>query len=157
MKSTLYKQRSDTFQFKRKKVLEFPGILRPKQYKFKEDELSGTVHGKDASDIEERFAKALDRSNIDYYFQRFVETEYTLPDNEKQVDFVVYWARRVWPVEIYGSYFHSSAGDRLRDLERERQLDDVFARWGWEKLQIIWDYELYDMPAALGVVRRLFT
>lgn len=156
MKSTLYTQNTKRFQFKKQRRVDFPGILRPKQTSVEQDELSGTVHGKKASDIEERFAKALDRAGISYGFQYFVETEYTLPDNEKQVDFVVYHNNRKYPVEIYGSYFHSSSGDMLRDMERERQLNDRFRAWGWEDLQTVWDYELFDMTAAQETVRRLF-
>lgn len=158
MKTTLYTQKSKNFQFKKTKKLDVPPILRPAQQTVSGDEqLTGSVHGKKASDIEERFAKALEQFNIDYYFQRFVETEYTLPDQEKQVDFVVYYQNRTYPVEIYGSYFHTSSGDTLRDLERERQLNEVFRRWGWEELQVVWDYELFDMVAAQETVRRLFT
>lgn len=156
MKSTLYVQGKKGFQFKRAKVPLAPGILRPAQPAASEDGLTGSVHGKDASDIEEYFAKALDKFGISYTFQRPVQTDYSLPDQDKQVDFVVYHNNRVYPVELYGSYFHTSAGDMIKDMERERQLNEVFRRWGWEDLQVVWDYEAFDAKQAELTVRRMF-
>jgi len=141
---------------KHSKTTEYPGVMRPSIPSVQEG-LTGIVKGKKASDIEERFAIALDRFGIGYSFQRYVPTEYTLPDQEKQVDFIVFYRERAYPVEIYGLYWHDGADEIRRDQERERQLNDVFESWGWEKLQIVWERELFDQQAAYAKVSWMFT
>ena len=51
--------------------------------------LSGYVHGKTASDLEERFARALDKLDVNFIFEYEVETAYTVPGEEKLIDFVL--------------------------------------------------------------------
>lgn len=146
------------FRFpKTKKKVEFPGILRPPKKDIGGGEiLTGFINGRKASELEERFANSLRSVGLGFYFQWIMNTEYTLPDQAKNVDFIVYVGNRVYPVEIYGSYFHSSAGDRLHDANRERELNREFDKFGWERLTIIWDYELFDQTQADNTVRRLF-
>ena len=120
------------------------------------EELTGQVNGVSASDLEERFANALSKFRIGFWFQVPIRTEYTLPDNEKMLDFLVFNARRAWPVEIYGAYFHTSAGDKLKDAERERQLNVEFRERGWEDLTTVQEYEVFDQEQANNTVKRLF-
>lgn len=148
-----------SFRFPTRKAKEkLPGILRPTQESVNTGEnLTGYIGDKKASDLEERFARAVGKIGLNFAFQWRVATEYTLPDQQKNVDFVVTQTDgRVVPVEVYGSYFHTSAGDRVRDNARERELDTVFERWGWEKLVVIWDYQLYNQEVADSTARRLF-
>lgn len=136
---------------------ELPTIARPEKKSTKPVEtLSGFVQGKKASDLEERLANSLVGAGLKFRFQYLVDTAHTLPDQAKNVDFVVFNAGRVYPIEVYGSYFHSSAGDRLHDQVRERELDDKFEQFGWERMRILWDYDLFDQEQANLAVRRLF-
>jgi len=161
----------DTFQFGRTKPAkedegfrfdrpsqarpETPPILRPK-FQTEEVTLTRQINGKRASDLEEYFANALRAAGITFYFQYLVDTEYSVPGEPKNVDFLVLYNGHEYPIEIYGAYFHTSAGDRLKDQNRERQLDDEFQKRGFEKLQILWEGEVFDQEAANAAVRRLF-
>lgn len=147
-----------SFRFPAKsKKPDLPGIIRtPSQILGDTEVLTGIVNGRDASDLEERFANALRKAGLGFYFQWLVETRYSLPAQEKVVDFIVYANKRVYPVEIYGDYFHESYGARQHDMIRERELNDVFATYGWEDLSIVWGHELQDQEQANYAVRRLF-
>lgn len=136
---------------------ELPAIERPGRVSLREPEtLTGIVQNKKASDLEERFARALSQARLPFKFQYLMDTQYTRPGQPKNIDFVVKDAGRIYPIEVYGQYFHTSAGDRRHDQKRERELDDKFQALGWERLQIVWWYELFDQPAANLVIRKLF-
>ena len=115
---------------------------------FKEDEgLTGMVMGKEASDLEERFARALNAHNLDFTFQYFVETAHTLPYQEKQVDFVVY-SGQPEPWEVDGDFTHKSAEQREYDKERDAQVDEAMKSNGWAPVQRITEEYLVNQDAA---------
>ena len=150
-----------------------PGFFTPYRYKktrakrpeapsfpsFKEDEgLTGTVLGKDASDLEERFARALNTYGVDFVFQFFVETAHSLPYQEKQVDFVVY-SGQPEPVEIDGLWVHKTQAQREYDRERDAQVDEALAPHGFAPLRRIRDADaalLATQDGANGVVDTYF-
>ena len=143
------------FKKKRKKHADLPAPLRP--YKPSTDPLlTGVVNQKRASDLEEYFALALRQLGIGFYFQYIIDTPYTIPGQSKNVDFLVYYGKRAYPIEIYGAYFHTSAGDLLKDQDRERILNDEFRKRGFEDLTVVWEWEVFDLETALSTVRRLF-
>lgn len=96
-----------------------------------EDEgLTGLVQGKDASDLEERMARALDKYGISYRYEYLVETAFTLPNELKQVDFMTY-AGQPMPVEVDGEWVHKSAEQREYDRERDAQINEALAPYGY--------------------------
>ena len=103
------------FSKRRNKKLENP-FNRPVG---PEENLNGYVHGKKASALEERFAKALDFFGIEYIFQFEVESVYSLPGEGKLIDFIVFDGGLGIPVEIGASFVHDSPSKE--ELERVRQ------------------------------------
>ena len=95
-----------------------------------EEGLTGFVLGKEASDLEERFARALNTYNIDFAFQISVETAVTLPQQEKEVDFMVY-AGQPQPLEVDGNFTHKSAEQKEYDRERDAQIDATLRPFGY--------------------------
>jgi len=119
------------------------------------EQLTGLVQGKKASDLEERTARALERIGLGYVFQYNIYTQYTLPDQEKKVDFIIQVGGQVQPLEVYGLQWHKTEGDVLLDSDRERELNEVFARLGWEPVKILWSWQLFDQEAADAAVKEL--
>jgi hypothetical protein len=114
----------------------------------KEDEgLTGMVMGKDASDLEERFARALNTYSLDFAFQFFVETAHSLPYQEKQVDFVVY-SGQPEPWEVDGEFTHKSAEQREYDRARDALVDESLKDRGFAPVQRITEEYLVNQEAA---------
>lgn len=90
--------------------------------------LTGYVHGSKASDLEERLARALDKRGLDYAFQVSIYTAYSLPDEEKKVDFVIEGRLPVEPLGFIGHFL--TIGQRAKDRMRELQLNEAFERIG---------------------------
>jgi hypothetical protein len=76
--------------------------------------LTGLVQDQDASDIEERFARALDKYKIPYDFQVSKLAPYNKP-GEYRLDFLVDADWGQIPVAIDGEYAHKSAEDKEKD------------------------------------------
>jgi hypothetical protein len=112
--------------------------------------LTGWVHGKEATDIEERFARALDNIGYEFQFQVYVPTPFTLPAEEKEIDFLVEDIMR--PVEVDGEMSHKTASQIAKDVVRDGQLNPVLERWGYSDIKrITWkeldNQELADLAA----------
>lgn len=115
---------------------------------FKEDEgLTGMVMGKEASDLEERFARALNTHNVDFQFQFEVATAHTLPHQEKQVDFMVY-AGQPEPWEVDGDFTHKTAEQREYDRDRDAQIDAALRPYGFAPVGRVTEEYLHNQDAA---------
>ena len=123
------------------KVKPLPGAVKAFQYKtvkapqtaFRHDRpqvmndgevLDKEVQGQAASDLEERFAKALDKNS------RVTGYEFRVPYlagrsmlGEVELDFAVY-APLLYPVQIDGEIGHSSAEQIAKDLFNNARLDE---------------------------------
>lgn len=117
--------------------------------------LTGWVHGKQATDIEERFARALMEVGLDFRFQVPVATRVSLPGHERIVDFVVEMGITV-PVEVDGPRGHKNNAQQAKDEVREMLLNEVFRWWGYSPLQRIPWWRLNTQEMAGSVVRELF-
>jgi hypothetical protein len=116
--------------------------------------LTGEVAGLKASDLEERVARGARKSNRRFEFKVKVAVATSLPDGEKEVDFV-FGERQKQPVAVYGEIGHSTTSDRAKDSEREVALNDAFRKMGWLPLQVIWWWELSNQSMADRRVRRI--
>ena len=93
------------------------------------EQLTGFVHGKEASDLEERWARAEDGAQREYIFQYWVENPYGLPSQKNQIDFMD--VTDAWqPIEIDGSYAHKTAGQKADDQARDAILNTLFQQRG---------------------------
>ena len=95
----------------------------------KDENLTGFVQGLPASDLEERLARSFYRFKIPFLFQVPIETSFSLPWQQKEVDFVV---RGNQPVEPDGQISHyMKKGQRADDMVRDLYLNDAFRKMGW--------------------------
>jgi len=118
--------------------------------------LTGYVNGVKATDIEERFARALRKHGLRYRFQVRFETVQSLPGRARVVDFVVYHGLR-YPVEVDGEIAHSTGAQEAADRLREELLNEVF-RWRcMPPLQRVKWWQLETQGQADAVVRELFS
>jgi len=119
--------------------------------------LTGYVNGLAASDIEERFAKALDYFGKNYSFQVDVPTFGAVPGEWRSVDFMVQDAGQYFPVEIYGEISHTGSDQKARDSQREALLNREFMRLqGVKPLSVVWYYDLVDEQTSRNTVSRLW-
>ena len=117
--------------------------------------LTGFVNGVRATNIEERFARALKKHGLRYRFQVEFRTAASLPGRERVVDFVVYHGLK-YPVEVDGEFAHSTAAQETADRIREELLNEVF-RWKcMPPLQRVKWWQLETQVQADAVVGELF-
>ena len=117
------------------------------------ERLTGFVHGKEASDLEERFARALDRAGKDYRFEYLVLSNIGLPGEENQIDFVV---DDIYPVEVDGNFTHKSAEQKAHDQQRDAILNEQLSDWGWYPIDRIPGDFLETQEAANQIVGEKF-
>ena len=89
-----------------------------------EEGLTGLVRGMKASDIEERFARALYKYQIPFDFQ----VSYLAPRNmsgEYRLDFMVYFEGEAWPFAIDGEYAHKTASQKRKDVWKDTVFDNA--------------------------------
>ncbi len=145
------------------------GKLRPFRYKLRprppkqplnrlagasnEERLTGFVQGKEASDLEERFANALSAACIDYRFEVEIQGPVGIPGEENQIDFLV---EDIYPVEVDGSFVHKSASQKAHDQLRDAILNDFLSDYGWYPIERISGERLETQEAANQVAEELF-
>ena len=125
-----------------------------------EELLTGYVHGKRASDLEERFALALDHFGIQFIFQFEVASAYSLPGEEKLIDFLVFDGGLGIPIEIGARFFHASPSEQERERERQNIINPILQLRGILPLgdpmfQVPFD-EPVSVEQALDIVSRMF-
>jgi hypothetical protein len=117
------------------------------------ERLTGFVHGKEASDLEERFARALDGAGKEYIFEYEVLGPTTIPGQENQVDFLV---EEVYPTEIDGEFTHKSAEQRAHDQLRDAVLNEYMSKDGWQPINRIGGHRLQTQEDADRVVQETY-
>lgn len=104
-----------------------------------EEPLTHQVQGQPASDLEERFARALDKNPrvLRYDFQSF----YLGPTRNSQgtitVDFMVESAGQIWPVQVDGEYAHKTQSQRDEDAQKDQILNQRLGKQGIRQVQRI--------------------
>ena len=130
-----------------------PDSIFDRPYTAPEEILTGYVHGERASALEERFAMALDFYGMTYRFQYEVHSVYSLPGEEKTLDFLVYEGGIAVPIEIGSAFVHDSPSKREEETYRVSLINDVLPMLGI--MQITDDawpmgsYVPYDRPFDL--------
>ena len=121
-----------------------------------EDEgLVGFVNGEPASKIEERFAIALRKRQLDFDFQHSVWTAYSLPTQNRVVDFVVHLPPDQ-PIEIDGAISHKTVADKEDDRLRDGVIDDEMGKYGWMPIKRVSGDDLRTQEDTDAVARELF-
>lgn len=121
-----------------------------------EEVLSGTVQGMPASDLEERFAKALDNLGdaIQGYEFRAAYIQGRNMPGEIEVDFTVYQPFPQ-PIQIDGQYSHHSAEQHAKDEYNDSVLNDHLRGVAMPVIRIK-DYELESQEDANQRAREIF-
>ena len=124
--------------------------------KSEDERLEGFVRGKEASELEERFARALDGHKMRYVFQEIINTPYQVPGQKNEIDFIVD-EFGTHPIEIDGTWIHKSPSQKSEDALRDAIIDDITSKWGWERIVRIPGNELESQDQANKVAEELFT
>jgi hypothetical protein len=117
------------FQYKKERIRRLDNSKFVPEANTKEV-LTGFVHGRRASDLEERFAKALDFYGLDFIFQYEVATAYSLPNEGKKIDFIVFDGGLGIPIEIGASFVHDSPSKLEEERERQGLINPVLMAQG---------------------------
>ena len=126
-----------TYPKHRRKVTR-PSTHRVKPYEEKEV-LTGQVNGQDASDIEERFARALNKQQISFEFRVFNFAPVRNVPGADETDFMVYSYGAIQPVEIDGEFAHKTQAQRAGDLAKDAVLNDYLSGQGYNPVMRIPD------------------
>ena len=116
------------FQYKVPKF-DRPGRARRIQREKEGEELTGFVNGEPASDLEEWSATVLREWQIDFDYEYEVYTAFTIPHQERKVDFMCYLPPML-PLEIDGEISHKTAGDKEADRVRDATINDALRIFG---------------------------
>ena len=120
------------------------GKPKPKEF------FTGQVQGKKASELEERFARSLDRARLGYNFRMRIDPQGSLTQmitnelGEVEIDFMVYEGWRMYPVQIDGeiAHFHG-AWEQERDRNKDDIVNDVIGKMGGAKVMRIPFFEIW--------------
>lgn len=122
-----------------------------------EEGLTGYVQGRQASELEERYAKALDKNdNVRGYDFQFIVTPPTqIPGQSNLIDFMIDAGLR-YPVEVDGDWVHKTAAQKDKDAQRDAILDEYLKRFNIEPITRIEGWKLEAQEDADRVVRGQF-
>jgi hypothetical protein len=116
--------------------------------------LTGWIHGKEASDLEERFYRGVKNTGIldeDIHFDVQVRVTSGMRKVEKKVDFMIDIGV-IQPVEVDGYIGHSTAAQQGYDQVRESLLNAEFRKRGIRSLKRVkwWQLETQEMANAIA-------
>ena len=126
-----------------------------------EEELTGFVQDWEASDIEERFAKALNKIDKVFSFREHYFGPARNTPGAVEVDFMVEdgsW----FPIQIDGEYAHRTAAQREKDRLNDARLNQYFQKYGINPIQRIPDGKQYvvgdldEQESVDQIVKELF-
>ena len=121
-----------------------------------EEQLSGLIGGNKASDIEERFYRALAKN------PHITGTEFRYPviagrnqPGQLEVDFVVSIGPLVYAYQVDGDYAHKGIGKKQDDARKDELVNQYMKRFGAQPVKRIPGDTLRDQDAADRVVKEL--
>ena len=144
-----------TFQFKigSKRLDRMDLNMLPTLSMADDPPLTGWVNGLEASDLEERFARALRREKYEFRFKVLISTPFNLPGEKNEVDFIVDTIDQ--PVEIDGEIGHRTGAQKEKDKVRDVILNPVLNNMGLKNIERISWHNLEDQEEAYLSVRML--
>lgn len=120
---------SKPFKYKKRRTARVERLNRmPREAE--EEGLSGYVHGVRASALEERSAISLRKLGLEFIFQFEVVTAFSLPEQERKVDFIVHdglsYAYEIDEIE----FIHRGAESQQEDLLRDALVNEKLQKLG---------------------------
>lgn len=132
-------------------------IAKPQEFKT-DEQLTGFVQGWDASDIEERFARALNRYAksipIDYEFRTTIFGS----RNEvgfKELDYRVQTVTGNYVFQIDGEFAHKSAATKAEDTVTDQRINELLKNEGYFPVKRIPGDKLATQEQADALVKDL--
>jgi len=127
-------------------------ITTPKQ----DEGLTGYIGDWEASDIEERFGRALAKAGLSFSFrEHFFGPSRTTP-GAVEVDFLVQIGGEVYPIFIDGEFAHKTQAQRDNDKIKDARFDDYARRFGAYPSQRIAGDVLETQEQADMLVKEMF-
>lgn len=120
-----------------------------------EERLTGQVQSKPASDLEERFARALRKANVEFIFSYKVYTAVTVPGQDNEVDFLAKKSGVWYSFEIDGEIGHKTLTQKSEDAMRDIFVNEVLTRMGKQPIQRIPWTDLETQEEADRTVREV--
>lgn len=123
-----------------------------------DEELTGLIGRDAASDIEERFARALykDARVSGFSFREPVITARNLP-GQLEVDFVVQSGPEIYPIQVDGEYAHKGASKKADDARKDNMVNEYYKQYGARLVQRIDGEKLQNQEDADRLVRSLLS
>jgi len=118
--------------------------------------LTGYVRGEQASKLEERLAIALNEAALDYLFQYPVYSAYSLPGEEKTIDFIVYDGGVAFPLETGSWFVHGQPSQVEADKSRDQILNEILKYRGFRPIYRVPFDHPEDLDDARQIVKELF-
>ena len=144
-----------TFFFPEEKDDLFEDFAPDLEFETEEEVFTGVVQGKDATDLEERVARAHEFNNIGYRFKVIVPTLFSFPGQSKELDFLSYPGTLAQPLGVKGYIGHNTQAQKLADVERELILNVTFRKLGWLDFKALEWTQLGSQDEANRAVREL--
>lgn len=119
------------------------------------EDFVGELQGMPSSDIEERFARALDKRQKAYDFRTAYVAGRNLP-GEIELDFAVYEGSLMYPIQIDGAFAHKSASQKSEDSAKDAILDDKLRGTGAFPVRRIPGDQLDTQEMTDAIVKELF-
>lgn len=115
----------------------------------------GEIQGMPSSDIEERFARSLDKAQMLYEFRAAYVAGRNL-QGSVELDFAVYQANLTYPIQIDGAFAHKTAAQKDEDSAKDAILDDRLRGSGAFPVRRIPGDKLDTQEMSDAVVEELF-
>ena len=146
-----------TFRYKVRRIARKPLPVGTIKHENIDEMLSGYVAGAEASDIEERFSRALSKSErvSGYLFRDPVISPRYLP-GQLEVDFVVEADGVVYPFQIDGEFAHKNTSKKMDDARKDGLVNE-YLKYKYNAMPVkrIPGYELQTQDDANKLVREL--
>jgi hypothetical protein len=126
------------FRYKTPRKEHKPAPFFNAQVEVKGEGLTGLVQGMKASDLEERFARAMAKDNrvMGYTFRQAVIAPRNMP-GQLEVDFVVQVGPIIRPIQIDGDFTHKGDNKKQSDKVKDILVDNYFHKFGYQPVQRI--------------------
>lgn len=116
---------------------------------------TGEVQGMPASDLEERFARALDRAGLQYAFRQ-VYGGARNQSGTTELDFMVFKGPTQYPIQIDGQFAHAGGEQKQEDLMKNAILDEALRGTNAQPVQRIPYTDLGTQEETNRLVQELF-
>jgi hypothetical protein len=129
-----------TFQFKIEQPARNIGALnRPQEQGNLVETFAGEIQGKDASDLEERWARTADKRGDGYDFRTANVVGRNLP-GEVELDFLMYVnPEQPQPIQIDGEIGHNTKAEQDEDAVKDAILNEELKGYAAPVIRVKWD------------------